>query len=328
MINNDYLPEGNTINTRKNREALSELRELEAAMKDGAILEAVAQMCDEELTLHFDLNGIHGIIKKEESMFCRKNETIKDIAVLTRVGKPVCFKIIGVEYDDNGKATAILSRKAAQLECIERRLSQLKTGDIIDAKVTHLESFGAFIDIGCGISSLLSVDSISVSRISHPRDRLYCGMNIKVVVKTIDTDSQRIFVSQRELFGTWEENASAFSAGQTVTGIIRSIESYGIFIELTPNLAGLAEISDFSELPYDENALIGQKVAVYIKSIIPERMKVKLVLIDICKDDSPEYTKPSKPSYFVDCESIGHISYWRYSPLSSKKLIETDFDAC
>lgn len=328
MINNDYLPEGNIFSTRKNREAISDIRELEAAMKDGTILEATAQMCDEDLTLHFDLNGVHGTMEKEESMFCRKNEAVKDIAVLTRVGKPVCFKVLSIEYDGSGRVNAILSRRAAQLECIEKRLKFLKTGDIIDAKVTHLESFGAFIDIGCGISSLLSVDSISVSRISHPRDRLSCGMSIKVVVKTVDSDSQRIFVSQRELLGTWEENASVFSAGQTVTGIIRSIESYGIFIELTPNLAGLAEISDFSELPYDESSLIGQRVAVYIKSIIPERMKIKLVLIDICKDDASECTKPQKPSYFVDCESIKHISYWRYSPLSSKKLIETDFDAC
>lgn len=327
MKNNEYLPEGNIISTYHNRESISGLAELEKAKENGAILEALAQMCDEELTLHFDLNGIHGIMKKEETMFCRKNEVIKDIAVLTRVGKPVCFKILGFKYHNDGQITAILSRKAAQRECMEKKLSLLKTGDIINAKVTHLENFGAFIDIGCGISSLLSVDSISVSRISHPRDRLYCGMNIKVVVKTIDKENQRIFVSQRELLGTWEENVAAFSAGQTVTGIIRSIESYGVFIELTPNLAGLAETADFSDLPYDEKALIGQKVAVYIKSIIPERMKIKLVIIDICKSDASESTKPSRPQYFVDCESLTHISYWRYSPLSSKKIIETDFDA-
>lgn len=327
MKNNEYLPEGNIMSTYRNRESLSGLAELEKAKEDGIILEALAQMCDEQLTLHFDLNGIHGIMRKEESMFCRKNEIIKDIAVLTRVGKPVCFKILSLERDGEGQMIAVLSRKAAQRECMENRLTFLKTGDIINAKVTHLESFGAFIDIGCGISSLLSVDSISVSRISHPRDRLYCGMNIKAVVKTIDRENQRIFVSQRELLGTWEENAAAFSAGQTVTGIIRSIENYGIFIELTPNLAGLAEIADFSDLPYDEKALIGQKVAVYIKSIIPERMKIKLVIIDICKNESNESTKPPKPQYFVDCEDLTHISYWRYSPLSSKKIIETDFDA-
>lgn len=327
MKNNEYLPEGNIISTHRNRESLSGLAELEKAAEDGIILEAMAQMCDEDLTLHFDLNGIHGTMRKEESMFCRKNEIIKDIAVLTRVGKPVCFKILGFEYDGEGRVSAVLSRKAAQRECIENRLAFLKTGDIIDAKVTHLENFGAFIDIGCGISSLLSVDSISVSRISHPRDRLYCGMNIKVAVKTIDRENQRIFVSQRELLGTWEENAAAFSAGQTVTGIVRSIENYGIFIELTPNLAGLAEIADFSDLPYDEGSLIGQRVAVYIKSIIPERMKIKLVIIDVCKSEASESTKPQKPQYFIDFGELTHISYWRYSPLSSKKIIETDFDA-
>ena len=88
----------------------------------------------------------------------------------------------------------------------------------------------------------------------------------------------RIFVSHRELLGTWEENAARFSAGQTAAGVIRSIESYGIFIELTPNLAGLAELQDSRTSGLDLSP--GRSATVYIKSIIPERMKIKLVLID------------------------------------------------
>lgn len=54
----------------------------------------------------------------------------------------------------------------------------------------------------------------------------------------------RICLSQRELLGTWEENASLFEQGETVAGIVRSVEDYGIFVELTPNLAGLAEFRE------------------------------------------------------------------------------------
>ena len=54
-------------------------------------------------------------------------------------------------------------------------------------------------------------------------------------------DSGRISLSHKELLGTWKENADRFHVGETVSGIVRSVESYGVFIELSPNLAGLAE---------------------------------------------------------------------------------------
>ena len=117
----------------------------------------------------------------------------------------------------------------------------------------------------------------------------------------------------RELLGTWEENAAQFSEGQTVRGIIRSVESYGIFVELMPNLAGLAE--------YRDDVYPGQTAAVYIKSIIPDKMKIKLIIIDSEDSDSPVIPLP----YFVDTQSITHIDHWRYSPQCSNKVIETIF---
>lgn len=192
-------------------------------------------------------------------------------------------------------------------------------GDIIEAKVTHLDSFGAFVDVGCGVVSLLSIDCISVSRISHPSDRLSVGDKIFTVIKSIDRDAGRIFVSMRELLGTWQENASAFEVGQTVAGIVRSIEPYGVFVELAPNLAGLAELRDGTD---DETlAKVGEHAAVYIKSILPDRMKIKLVLIDAYRGGKT--ISPIK--YFVDCESASHIDKWIYSPPSASKIIETVF---
>lgn len=188
-------------------------------------------------------------------------------------------------------------------------IENLSPGDIVPAKVTHLEQFGCFVDIGCGIPSLIPIDAVSVSRISHPSDRFYPGQDIKVIIKGIDSD--RIWLSHKELLGTWQENADMFTAGETVSGIVRSIEDYGIFIELSPNLAGLAEPR--------ENAQIGQYASVYIKAVIPEKMKVKLIIVDIF---NAEY-KPSPLKYFVN---DSHISQWRYPPDSSDKIIESVFE--
>lgn len=144
-------------------------------------------------------------------------------------------------------------------------------------------------------------------------------MNIRTVVKAIDREHHRIYVTMRELLGTWEENAALFEVGQTVTGIVRSVESYGVFVELTPNLAGLTELRE--ELRPIASQWIGQSAAVFIKSINAERMKVKLVLIDTY----PNLQEPQELVYFCS-ERTEHISHWTYSPACSRKRIETVFD--
>ena len=310
---NEYKPEGTLIKSERNYCLLSSRAGLERALEEQIILEGTVVLCDHNFDLHVQLpSGIRGIIPRDEVEYSAFGDHVKDIAILTRVGKTVCFKVIGFKSSASGECIAILSRKAAQRECVECWLKTLLPGDIIPAKVTHLERFGAFVDIGCGRISLLSIDAISVSRISHPSSRLAVGDMIYTVVKSID-EQGRIFLTGRELLGTWEENAALFSEGQTVRGIIRSVESYGVFVELTPNLAGLAE--------YRDNVYPGQSAAVYIKSIIADKMKIKLIIIDA--EDC--YSPPSPLSYFVDPTETSHISYWRYSPVTSNRIIETVF---
>ena len=307
MLRKIYKPEGFSIGS--GTEGLYTASALEKAMTKGQILEAKATVCDEEMSLYVDLGCMRGIIKKEEVAFNPDGSPVKDIAAITRVGKTVCFKVCGFEKR-RGETVALLSRKDAQRDCLENYLMQLLPGDIVDARVSHREPFGAFVDVGCGIVSLLSIDCISVSRIAHPRDRFYPGMLIKTAVKAIDYDLMRISVTHKELLGTWKENAEKFRIGQTVPGIVRSIEPYGIFVELSPNLAGLAE--------YSENVRIGGRATVYIKNIIPEKMKIKLVLIDTYQCESELYP----PEYCVFAE---HIESWDYSPEECPKYIGTDF---
>ena len=174
---------------------------------------------------------------------------------------------------------------------------------------SHLEAFGCFVDIGCGSISLLPIDAISVSRISHPRDRFNIGQNILAVVKSIAEDG-KICLSHKELLGNWQENALKFASGETVAGIIRSVESYGIFVELSPNLSGLAEVK--------ENVVVGQQASVYIKNLIPEKMKIKLIIVDSFDE---EYQNKSF-DYFIE---DGHMDHFCYSPSNSDKVIETIF---
>lgn len=304
----NYKPEGCLYNTAENQYFISSAEGLTEAMKSGTILEARVSVCTGSHDLIVNLPCAKGIIEREEGAVGIAEGKTRDIALISRVNKIVCFKVLRLETDENGFITAILSRKSAQEECISAYISRLQSGDIIEAKVTHLEQFGSFVDIGCGIPSLIPIDAISVSRISHPSDRLIVGQMVKAVVRS--NENSRICLSHKELLGTWEENASEFEAGETVSGIVRSVESYGIFVELAPNLAGLAELR--------EGVTEGMQVSVYIKAIIPEKMKVKLVIVDICE----ERNEPNKLLYRYNGE---HITKWIYSPAESDKLIESVF---
>ncbi len=301
-----FFPEGSKETNLNGKRKKYTIAELASAKAKGDILEATAYMCDSDHNLLVNLGEINGVIPRIEGAIGIAEGKTKEIALISRVGKSVCFTVEEIHTGDT--PYALLSRKNAMQKCKDEFLNQLTPGDIIDAKVTHLESFGAFCDIGCGNIALLPIDAISVSRISHPRDRFCAGDDIKVIIKSID-EFGRITLSHKELLGTWEENAAKFSAGQTVSGVIRSVEDYGIFVELAPNLAGLAEIK--------EGVRVGQTAGVFIKSIIPDKMKVKLIIID-----SFEMAEPAPYEYFY----IGdRIERFVYSPKDSGKIIETIF---
>ncbi len=303
-----YLPEGFLINTKENIHSLSSFDAFYKAYIENKQLEARTTYCDREHNLHIDLGFIHGIIPREECAWGIKEGLTKDIAIIARVNKPVRFVIDEIRTTAD-KKTAYLSRRKVQ-ECFQKDyLPTLNTGDIITARITHLENFGVFCDIGCGINALLPIDNISVSRIPHPDVRFNVGDDIKVIIKSFD-ENGRATLTHKELLGTWEQNAESFHIGETVSGIVRSVENYGVFVELTPNLAGLAE--------YTPAVFEGQQTSVYIKSIIPEKMKVKLIIVDAFDADYPK----RKPHYFI---KEGHLDYFRYSPQYCEKIIETFF---
>lgn len=304
----EFEPEGWRIDTPDNRAAMQSYSALSDASRENRILEGRAVICDAAHNLVVDLGCMHGVIPREEGAIGIREGTVRDIAIISRVNHPVCFLITGFEKKSDGSVFAVLSRRAAQEKCLREYVSGLIPGDVIHARVTHLESFGAFTDIGCGVVALLPIDSISVSRIDHPRERFTVGMDILALVKC--KENGRITLSHRELLGTWEENASRFTAGETVAGIVRSVEPYGIFVELTPNLAGLAELK--------EGVLPGQQASVYIKNILPARMKVKLVIIDTFDCDY----RPSQPKYYF---SGRHMDRFQYSPEGSEKEVFTVF---
>ena len=295
---NYYLPEG--MELRRGGFTMDLLRKAKA---EGTVLQATAVVCTESHDLLVDLGCCMGHIPRDETAMGVREGSVRDIAILSKVGKPVSFCVTDVLP----AGQVLLSRRLAQ-EAAKARFFDLRSpGDIIPAVVTSLAPFGAFCDIGCGLPALMGIEAISVSRIGHSRDRFTEDQKIFAVIRSMDRTTGRVQLSHRELLGTWEENAALFAAGQTVTGIVRSVKDYGAFIELTPNLSGLAEPN------FDLR--VGDTVSVYIKSILPERLKIKLVALRRLDPGS----QPQKPlTYF---RTAGHMDRWQYGSDETAKTV-------
>ena len=130
----EYLPEGKLILTQDNINTLHSFSLLSDAKKEGKILEARACVCDAEHNLIVDLGIMKGIIPREEGAIGIREGTVRDIAVISRVNRPVCFIITDFAVDENGERFAVLSREKAQQRCMKNYISHLVCGDVIDRK--------------------------------------------------------------------------------------------------------------------------------------------------------------------------------------------------
>lgn len=203
--------------TAENQKNISGFARLREAFYDETVLEARAVRCDRDHNLHIDLGDVCGFMPREECALGLAEGAVRDIAVISRVNKPVCFKILGFHDDENGVRTAILSRRAVQADCRAHYLQHLRPGDVIDAVVTRLEPFGAFCDVGAGLPALLPIDSISVSRIPHPSARFFVGQRIRAILKSKDT-AGRITNTQGTARYVGRKRRAVFRRGNRIGG--------------------------------------------------------------------------------------------------------------
>lgn len=131
------------------------------------------------------------------------------------VGRPVCACV--TEITPEGEI--VLSRRKAQQLAMDHLLREAAPGDILPAVVTGCTAFGAFCDVGCGAAALLGTQQLCISRLRHAGELLTPGQRIYAAIRTLDRVQRRVFLTQRELLGTWAENAARFCAGQTVIGV-------------------------------------------------------------------------------------------------------------
>ena len=260
-------------------DAPASLEEIRRLIEEQTVVEGTAVRCDRDHTLHVNYRGFAGLLPRSQAVHPSVSGAQREISVLSRVGRPIQFVITGLTTDGGGKPTLQVSRSLAQEKALRFLREECPPGTVLRGRVTHLAPFGAFVDVGCGVVALLPTAYLSAVRVRHPSCRLSVGQKILAAVRSMDPETGRLTLTHLELMGTWLENAAAFAPGETVTGIVRSIREYGIFVELTPNLVGLAE----PRAGIEEN----DSVTVYIKSILPRQKKIKLQILQRLEENAP-----------------------------------------
>lgn len=188
-----------------------------------------------------------------------------------------------VEELDPSNNRVILSRKAVEAEenakKKEELLKSIKAGDVIEGKVARLTNFGAFIDLG-GVDGLVHVSELSHEHVKSPEEVVTIGETVKVKVRSVEQDSERISLSIKEtLPSPFETIQEKYNEGDIVDGKVMRLASFGAFIEIDKGLQGLVHISEISHKHIgtpNEVLEPGQDVKVKILGINPEEERISL----------------------------------------------------
>jgi small subunit ribosomal protein S1 len=171
----------------------------------------------------------------------------------------------------------IVSEKAIWEEEQKEVLAKYKAGDTVEGEVVALADFGAFIRFD-GLEGLVHISELAWQRIDHPRDILALGQKVKAQI--INIEGSKIFLSLKRLVDDpWKNVSDRYHIGQIVRGKIIKANPFGFFVELDPDIHGLAHVSELSTKPVKdplEVAKIGDELAWKIVSIEPEQHRLGL----------------------------------------------------
>ncbi len=208
------------------------------------------------------------------------------------VNQPIAVKVMEV---DRARNRLILSERLAARESRESRkeslINELRVGEVRTGRVVSLVDFGAFVDIG-GAEGLVHLTELSWKHVTHPRELLSVGQEVRVEVISVDPEAKRIGLSmKRREADPWDTIATDFTIGQLVRGTVTKLTKFGAFTRLVdvPEIEGLIHISELSEQRVNHPREVlqeGQTVTLRVVKIDIENRRLGLSLKRV---NSPEY---------------------------------------
>lgn len=207
------------------------------------------------------------------------------------MGEKLQLKIIEVDRERN---RLILSERAAAEEARKNKaniIGDLTEGDVRTGRVTSLADFGAFVDIG-GVDGLIHLSELAWTRISHPREVLRVGDEVKVYILSVDLDQQRVALSLKRLQPEpWSQVFDYYEINQIVDAVVTKLTNFGAFARIDDRIEGLIHISELSDKNITHPREVvseGQAIKVRIIHIDPDRRRMGLSMKQV--EDKENWT--------------------------------------
>jgi small subunit ribosomal protein S1 len=187
--------------------------------------------------------GIEGLIQVSEMSWTEK---IRYPSQILSVGNIVEAIVLSV---DVAKKRILLSMKRLETNPWDTIAENYPVGAIIGGKIKNISNFGVFVGIDQGIDGLVHISDISWSqKINHPSELYKKGDEVQAVILDIDKENERFSLGIKQLQpDPWDLIAEKYKRGTRVTGTVKSVTDFGVFVELEPGIEGLIHVSQLSK---------------------------------------------------------------------------------
>ncbi len=257
------------------------------SLQDGAEMDGIVKNLT-EYGAFVDLGGVDGLLHITDMAWRR----IRHPEEVVAVGEQVKVKIL--KFDREKNRISLGMKQLGDDPWINLK-ERFPSGTICDAKVTNLTDYGCFTEIMEGVEGLVHVSEMDwTNRNVHPSRVVAVGDDVKVMVLDIDVERRRISLGIKQCRpNPWEEFASNHDRGDIVSGAIRAITDFGIFIGLENGIDGLVHLSDISWDEPGERAVRrfkkGEEVTAQILAIDLERERISLGIKQLEGDAFGDY---------------------------------------
>ena len=210
-------------------------------------------------------------------------ERIEDLS--TQIGETMVCEVLEI---DRGKKRVVLSRRAVlaqeRQEALSESVGKLHAGLVVRGKVTRIEAYGAFVDIGSGVEGMVHVSNLSRQRVENPADVLELGQEIEVQVLEVKDEGRRIALGRKQLEpDPWVDLAERLPADSVRDGRVTRLMDFGAFVEIEPGVEGLLHVSQLGKdrirRPQDV-VKVGQTLAVRILAVDRAQERISLSRLD------------------------------------------------
>jgi small subunit ribosomal protein S1 len=273
---------GQLVLSHKRARALKSWERVNEALEKDEIIKGYVK-CRTKGGLIVDIFGIEAFLPGSQIDV----KPIRDFDVF--VGKTMEFKIVKI---NNEFKNVVVSHKVLIEEELESQkmeiMSKLEKGQVLEATVKNITSYGVFMDLG-GVDGLLHITDISWGRISHPEEVLHLDQKLNVVILDFDEEKKRIALGLKQLTPQpWDSLDPNLKAGDKVKGKVVVIADYGAFVEIIPGVEGLIHVSEMSwsqHLRSPQDFLkVGDEIEAVILNIDREERKISLGLKQLKPD--------------------------------------------